>query len=100
MKRIWLYLKSRKFKRLWNACVYLKDTGRSTPPDIQNALRLGINRFFRHNTTGRVYVIEYDPIYDSAIDDLRDEGWQVFLNIDTDGELIYTVYTSEIIADN
>lgn len=56
-----------------------------------NALRSSVGRFYKYNGAGLVYLFLYEPCYDSAIEELRSEEWQVQLQAGADGELYYAV---------
>ena len=56
------------------------------------ALRSSMGRYFKYNRPGMAYIIAYDPLYNNAIDSLREEGWQIQLELDATGELFYGVY--------
>lgn len=67
------------------------------PPSIQpaagvNVLRSSVGRYLKYNRPGMIYIIEYDPLYNSAIDYLREDGWNIHLELDASGELFYAVY--------
>lgn len=57
-----------------------------------NAVRSSVSRFFKYNEEGLTYRIKYAPEYDHAIDELRDDGWQVFLEVESSGQLCYKTY--------
>lgn len=63
------------------------------PAADANALRSSVGRFFKYNGPELVYRFLYEPCYDSAIDRLRVEGWQVQLQAGEDGELYCSVKT-------
>jgi hypothetical protein len=71
-----------------------------TPPSESpaadvNVLRSSVGRYFKYNQADRFYIIPYEPMYEQAIDGIREDGWQVALHADASGELFYSISTKK-----
>jgi hypothetical protein len=65
--------------------------------DVQ-VLRASVVRYFSYLQPGQVYILLYEPMYDNAIDGLREDGWNVVLQVTTTGELYYAIYSKSVEA--
>lgn len=52
-----------------------------------NVLCASVHRYFKYNQSDLLYLLPYEPMYEAAIDGIRQDGWQVTLHVNTGGEL-------------
>lgn len=64
---------------------------RHQPPAHPEVVRLSLQRHFRTAQPGQHYMLEYDPRYETIVEELRQEGWQINLQVEGDGELAYCI---------
>lgn len=72
---------------------------RSDPPvaDI-NVLRSSVRRYFKYNQSDLLYMLPYEPMYETAMDGIRQDGWQVALQVSKGGELFYAISAKQTTA--
>lgn len=63
-----------------------------------NVLRSSVHRFFKYNQQELLYIVPCDPVYELAIENIRNDGWNVELHAGTGGELFYTISTKPTIV--
>jgi|GEM_PF-2667637 len=65
----------------------------NTPVADAAIIRSSVHRFWfaGRNQPDLQYIIPYEPIYEDAIEVIREDGWQVALHADASGELFYSV---------
>ena len=56
-----------------------------------------LSHLFKFAKPVPVFEIEYDQVYDHAMESLRQDGWTVQLKADVTGELCYAVYMNTVV---
>ena len=65
------------------------------PAADTRVIRSSLKRYFKYAGPDRLYVLVYDLIYEEAIEELREEGWIIRLEMDSYGELYFGVYAEK-----
>lgn len=94
MKKLITWYK--QFIRRYIACwptTYFRPCSRPSDSPVAdvNVLRSSVHRYFKYNQPDMFYIIPYEPMYEAAIDGIRQDGWQVVLQVGKGGELFYSI---------
>ena len=61
------------------------------PTTDADVLRYSIKRYFQYNQSDLLYILPYEPMYETSIDGIRQDGWQVVLHVSKGGDLFYSI---------